>query len=86
MHPFLPVLSFVLIAMGDGAAFLMWKYGAQPEIAVHRPSLWALIVVSLLFGGSLALWLRRFQINFCAYFTYASMVLVILLTFIKRGP
>ena len=85
MHPFLPVLSLVLLAMGDSAAFLLWKNGRQLEIAVHRPSLLALIFVSLLFGGVLAFWLRRFRLNFPAYFACISVIWVILLALLKKG-
>ena len=85
MHPFLPMLSCVLIAMGDATAFYLWKHGHEIEIATHRPSIWVLIVVSFLFGEGLAFWLRRFHIHFPAYFALVSMVWVILLVILKPG-
>ena len=79
MHPFLPILSLVLIAMGDAAAFFLGRHGHEPDVAIHRPALWALIGVALLFGGWLAWWLRRFRIHFTFYFAVASLIWVILL-------
>ena len=57
MHPFLPILSLVLVVMGDAAAFFLWRYGHEPDVAIHRPGLVALITVSMLFGVWLAWWL-----------------------------
>ena len=79
MHPFLPILSLVLVAMGDALTFFLWRYGRQPEVAVHQSGLLALIGVSMLFGVWLAWWLRRFRIHFTFYFAMVSMIWVILL-------
>lgn len=79
MHPFLPILSLVLVAMSDASAFFLWRYGRQPDVVMHQPGLIALIGVSMLFGGWLAWWLRRFRIHFTFYFAVASLIWVIVL-------
>ena len=86
MHPFLPLLSFVFLAMGDAGMFFLWKHGNDIELATHRPSIWALIIVSFLFGGGMAFWLKRFHLRFPAYFALASVLWVIVLTILMvRG-
>jgi len=79
MHPFLPLLSLVFVGMADAVMYFVWKHGNDMEVVTHRPSLWALIAISLLFGGGLAFWLKRFHIRFPLYFALASVVWVIIL-------
>jgi hypothetical protein len=82
MHPFLPLLSLVFLAMGDAAAFFLKKYGNDPDVVMHRPSVWALIWICLVLGGGLAFWLRNYRIHFTFYFALASLVWVILLIWV----
>jgi len=84
MHPFLPILSLVLVAMSDASAFFLWRYGRQPDVAVHQAALLALISVSMLFGAWLAWWLRRFRIHFTFYFAVVSLIWVILLRILYK--
>ena len=85
MHPFLPVLSIVLLAMGDAAAFFLWRFGNDPDVVAHRPSLWALTGVAILFGAALAFWLRRFHLRFPSYAAMISLIGSILLVNLGRG-
>jgi hypothetical protein len=82
MHPFLPILSLVLLFMGDALAFFLHRFGRDADVALHRPSLWTLIFVSLLFGGGLAFWLRRFRLRFPFYAALLSLAWVVLLAVI----
>jgi hypothetical protein len=74
MHPFLPILSLVLLLMGDWGAFYLWRYGMAPEVAPHRQAIMAVVFIALLFGGALALWLRRYRVRYPSYFLFASAI------------
>lgn len=65
--------------MGDAMAYFLRRFGHEPDIVTHRPSLWVLIGVSLLCGVWLSFWLRRFRIHFPSWFAVISLVWVILL-------
>jgi hypothetical protein len=82
MHPFLPLLSLIFLIMGDATAYFLKKFGNQPDIVMHRPSLWTLIWICLILGGGLAVWLRNYRIHFTFYVALVSLVWVILLVLI----
>ncbi|HAO99431.1 MAG TPA: hypothetical protein DCQ83_05250 [Fibrobacteres bacterium] len=82
MHPFLPILSIVLMLMGDATTFFLWRHGHDPELASHVSSLWALIGFSMLFGAGLGFWLRKFRVNYPSYVAIASFVWLISLIFV----
>jgi len=79
MHPFLPLLSLVFLIMGDAAVFFLKKFGEDPDVVMHRPSVWTLIWICLILGGGLAYWLRRYRIHFPFYIALVSIVWVIVL-------
>ncbi len=82
MHPFLPILSLVFLVMGDAAAYFLKKFGHQPDVVMHRPSLWTVIWICMLFGVGLAFWLRRFRVYYPFYAAVISLVWVILVAFL----
>ena len=85
MHPFPPVIALVLLAMADAMAWFLRQHGREPEIAVHQSALLSVIVISLLFGGATAFWLRRFRIRFPWYAALASLAFVLALALIPSG-
>jgi hypothetical protein len=75
MHPFLPVTSLVFLLIADGVMIFVRLYGRQPEFATHTAPLYAIILVSLIFGGGLAFWLRRFGLRFPSWVAVCSLLL-----------
>jgi hypothetical protein len=71
--------------MSDATAYFLWKQGAQPEVAIHRPSILAVIGIAYLFGGGPAYWLRQFRIRFPFYFALASAALILVLLLKARS-
>ncbi len=82
MHPFLPVLSIIFLLAADaGMLFLHLNLG-DPEVAFHAGSVETVVFISLLIGGGLAYWLRRFNLFFPGWFAVLSLLWVAILLFI----
>jgi hypothetical protein len=79
MHPFLPTLSLVFLLVADGVLGFIRLYGGQPQFRSHVPSMYAVVIVSLIAGGGLAWWLRGFGIRFPSWLAILSLLLLGLL-------
>ena len=75
MHPFLPTLAIVFLLVADGVLGFIWLYGGQAEFRPHVTPLYAVVLVSLISGGGLAWWLRRFGIRFPSWLAILSLLL-----------
>ena len=76
MHPFLPALSVIFLLAADGAMLFLRLNSADPEVAMHASSVYTVICVSLLIGGGLAFWLRRFGLLFPGWAAILSLALI----------
>ncbi len=77
IHPFLPTVSLVLLGVAVAGGYFLRHAGAQPAIAPHRSSVVMVIAISLLFGGGVAFWLRRFGLRYPWIAALVSTVLVL---------
>jgi len=75
MHPFLPVTSMVFLLVADGVLVFLRLNGGRPDLATHIAPLYAIVLASLVFGGGLAFWLRRFGIRFPSWTAVLSLLL-----------
>ena len=75
MHPFLPVTALVFLLTADGVMLFIRFFGTQPDMATHIAPLWAIVVSSMIFGGGLAFWLRRFGIRYPSWLAVFSLLL-----------
>jgi hypothetical protein len=76
MHPFLPVLSVLLLIMGNAAMLFARFQADHPEIAPHVSSLYAVVFISILCGAALAIWLRRFGLLFPSWIAILSLLVL----------
>jgi hypothetical protein len=82
VHPFLPALSVIFLLAADGAmAYLRFGAASDPAVAAHADSLYAVVFISLLIGGGLAFWLRRFGLLFPGWVAILSLLWVAALGF-----
>jgi hypothetical protein len=79
MHPFLPALAVILLLVADGVMGFIRLYGALPEFRMHVIPLYSVVIFSLISGGGLAWWLRRFGIRFPSWLAILSLLLFALL-------
>jgi hypothetical protein len=84
VHPFLPILALVLLLMADLGVYYLGSEKANPEVALHAASIWTVAGMSFVFGGGLALWLRRFRLRFPVYFTWGSLAWILFAAFWSR--
>jgi hypothetical protein len=79
MHPFLPALSRIFLIAGDGTALFMRLSARNPLVAANLSSLGTVTVLSLLIGGGLGFWLRRFGLRFPSWVAILSLSWVVAL-------
>lgn len=82
MHPFLPALSLIFLLAGDGTALFMHLSAKNPLVAANLSSLGTVVVLSLVFGGGLAFWLRRMGLRFPSWVAILSLLWVIALALV----
>lgn len=75
MHPFLPVTSCLFLLIADGVMVFLHLYGGRPDLASHITPLHSIVLASVVFGGSLAFWLRRFSIRYPSWLAVISLLL-----------
>jgi hypothetical protein len=76
MHPFLPALSLIFLFAADGAMAFLRFSADRAEVAAGADSLHAVVFTSLLIGGGLAFWLRRFGLLFPTWVAILSLLWV----------
>jgi hypothetical protein len=81
VHPFLPALSLIFLLAADAAMLFLRLNAAHPEVAPHASSVYTVVFMSLLIGGGLAFWLRRFGILFPGWAAILSLLWVAALGF-----
>jgi hypothetical protein len=75
MHPFLPAVSLIFLLIADGVMIFLRLKGGETDLATHIAPLYAIILVSLIFGGGTAFWLRRFGLRFPSWVAVCSLLL-----------
>jgi|GEM_PF-2572839 len=83
MHPFLPVLSVIFLLAADAAMVFLRLNAAHPEIAPHASSIYTVVIISLVIGGGLAVWLRRFGVLYPTWAAILSFLGVAVLGFMR---
>lgn len=81
MHPFLPVLSVIFLLAADFAMVFLRLNAANPEVASHAGSLYAVVLMCLIIGGGLAFWLRRYAVLYPTWVAVLSLLGVAVLGF-----
>jgi hypothetical protein len=76
MHPFLPVLSVIFLLAADAAMLFLRLNAGHPEVAPHVSSVYTVVFMSLLIGGGLAFWLRRFGLLYPGWAAILSLLWV----------
>lgn len=76
MHPFLPALSILFLLSANAAMLFLRLNAAHPEIAPHASSIETFVFMSLLIGGGLAYWLRRFGLFFPSWVAILSLLAI----------
>jgi hypothetical protein len=79
MHPFLPALSLIFLLAADGAMLFLRLNARDPEVAAHVSSVYTVVFISLLIGGGLAFWLRRFGLLFPTWAAVISLTWVVVI-------
>ena len=82
MHPFVPVTAMIFLLIADGVTIFLRLYGRQPDLATHIAPLNAILLASIIFGGGIAYWLRRFGIRYPSRLAVCTLLLYALLRFI----
>ena len=75
MHPFLPVTSVIFLLIADGVMIFLRLNGGRPDLAPHIAPLHSIVLASMVFGGGLAFWLRRFGLRYPSWLAVCSLVL-----------
>jgi hypothetical protein len=75
MHPFLPVTSVIFLLIADGVTIFLRVNGGRPDLATHIAPLYAIILSSMIFGGSLAFWLRGHGLRYPSWLAVCSLLL-----------
>jgi hypothetical protein len=83
VHPFLPALSLIFLLAADAAMLFLRMNAEHPEVAPHVSSVYTVVFISLLIGGGLAYWLRRFGILFPGWVAILSLLWVASLHFFQ---
>ncbi len=73
MHPFLPVTSVIFLLIADGVMIFLRLNGGRPDLATHIAPLNSIILSSMIFGGGLAFWLRRFGLRYPSWLAVCSL-------------
>jgi hypothetical protein len=76
VHPFLPALSLIFLLAADAAMAFLRFSAPGPELIAGADSLRAVVFLSLLIGGGLAFWLRRFGLLFPGWAAILSLLWV----------
>jgi hypothetical protein len=79
VHPFLPTLSMIFLLAADAAILYLRLNAGDPEVSFHASSIETVVFISLLIGGGLAYWLRRFNLLFPTWFAVVSLLWVAIL-------
>jgi hypothetical protein len=82
MHPFLPVLSVIFLFAADAAMVFLRLNATHPEVAPHASSIYTVVIISLVIGGGLAFWLRRFGVLYPTWVAILSLLGVSVLGFL----
>ena len=82
MHPFVPVTAMIFLLIADGVTIFLRLYGSSPDLATHIAPLNAILLASIVFGGGIAYWLRRFGIRYPSWLAVCTLLLYALLRFI----
>jgi hypothetical protein len=83
VHPFLPALSLIFLLAGDATALFMRLSEKNPLVMANHLSLDTVTTLSLIIGGGLAFWLRRFGLRFPSWVAILSLLWVVALAAFK---
>jgi hypothetical protein len=75
MHPFVPVTSVLFLCVADAVMVFLRLSAGHSEVLPHIAPLYAIVLASLIFGGSVAFWLRRFGIRYPSWLAVFSLLL-----------